>query len=64
MARFMTNGRRPLLIPGTAQRALRRPDPRGQVRDFCYELAQTDPGMPEERYFKAVRLIRLTRVPR
>jgi hypothetical protein len=34
----------------------------GQVRYFCYELAQTDPRMPEERYFKALRLICLTRV--
>ena len=31
MARLTSNGRRPLLIPGSAQRAIRRPDPRGLI---------------------------------
>jgi len=92
--------RRPLLLPGTSTRAVRRPDLShlsagtpsafpltadevdyddlvilrtwrvyhddrpAEVKYFCYELAQTDPGAPTDRYYKAVRLIRLTRVPR
>ena len=97
---FLPN-RKPLVLPGTTKRALRRPDPRGlvvpqlsgaplsgsevdydeldvaatwrvyepnepgQVRYFCYELEQLNPGAAvPARYFKAVRLIRLTRVPR
>lgn len=92
--------RRPLSLPGTAKRLLRRPDARGllhgdpsgypltndevdyddlnilrawriyhedtpgEVKYFCYELEQTDPFAPTETYFKAVRLVRLTRVPR
>lgn len=100
MAPLISNGRRPLLIPGTMQRALRRPDPRGlivpqssaaplsageidydeleilatwrtfepdapgQVRYFCYQLRQTEPGQAPVVFYKAVRLIRLTRVPR
>lgn len=100
MAPLLSNGRRPLLIPGSAQRAIRRPDLRGllvpqssaaplsgaevdydeldivrswrtyepsapsQVRYFCYELTQVRPGENAETFFKAVRMIRLTRVPR
>lgn len=44
-------------------RAYEDADP-GLVRYFCYELEQTNPGEPTARFFKAVRLIRLTRVPR
>lgn len=97
---LLTPARRPLLLPGTTKRALRRPDARGlivpelsgaplsaaeidyddleilrtwreyepaapgQVRYFCYELRQTEPGAETDVFFKAVRLIRLTRVPR
>jgi hypothetical protein len=88
------------MIPGSAQRAIRRPDLRGlivpqssaaplsanevdydeldilrswrtyepnspgEVRYFCYELTQKNPGEDAVTFFKAVRLIRLTRVPR
>ena len=100
MARLLSSGRPPLLIPGSKQRAIRRPDLRGmltpqpsaaplsadeidydeldivsswrtyepdspgQVRYFCYELRQTEPGGQPVTFYKAVRLIRLTRVPR
>jgi DNA helicase HerA-like ATPase len=41
------------------------PDASGQVRYFMYELSQKNPGEDEYTYFwKAVRFIRLTRVPR
>lgn len=41
------------------------PDASGQVRYFMYELSQKNPGETEYTYFwKAVRFIRLTRVPR
>jgi hypothetical protein len=92
--------RKPLLLPGTNKRALRRPDARGlvmpylsgeplthgeidydeldiirswrtyephspgEVRYFCYELRSKNPGEEAQEYYKAVRLIRLTRVPR
>jgi hypothetical protein len=37
----------------------------GSVRYFMYELAQRNPGESHpQRYFKAVRFLRLTRVPR
>jgi len=40
-------------------------DKPNQVRYFCYELAARDVGeLITERYFKVVRFIRLTRVPR
>lgn len=41
------------------------PDESGKVRYFMYELSQKNPGEAEYTYFwKAVRFIRLTRVPR
>lgn len=41
------------------------PDAPGKVRYFMYELSQKNPGEEEYTYFwKAVRFIRLTRVPR
>lgn len=99
MGRLIVPGRKPLLLPGTGKRVLRRPSgtglitpvlsgaplstdeidydlldivrqwreyaPDATVRYFCYELAQLNPGASAvDRYFKAVRLIRLTRVPR
>lgn len=101
MSRITLPGRKPLLLPGTSKRALRRPNGAGlvmpqlsgeplsgneidydeldilrqwreysptspnEVRYFCYELEQLDPGAKDpERYFKVVRLMRLTRVPR
>lgn len=100
-SRLHVPGRRPLLLPGTDKRVLRRPNGGGliipqlsgapltanevdydeldilrqwreyspddpdQVRYFCYELEQLNPGAPSaDHFFKAVRLIRLTRVPR
>lgn len=35
-----------------------------QVRYFCYELVREDPFGQQTHFYKAVRLIRLTRVPR
>jgi hypothetical protein len=101
MPRLFASSRKPLLLPGTSKRALRRPDARGlvipqlsgvplsaseidydeldilrawreyepaapdQVRYFLYELSQLDPGADSpERFFKAIRMVRLTRVPR
>lgn len=101
MSRILVPGRRPLLLPGTSKRAVRRPigsgliipqpsaaplstdeidydeleilrqwreyspDAPDEVRYFCYELEQLNPGATEpDRFFKAVRMIRLTRVPR
>lgn len=101
MPRVLVPGRRPLLLPGTDKRAVRRPNAAGllvpqlsaaplssdeidydeleilrqwreyapddadQVRYFCYELEQLNPGAATaDHFYKVVRLIRLTRVPR
>lgn len=101
MPRLFTPAHRPLVVPGSGRRVLRRPDLRhlvvprlsgaplhadevdfdelvvhrsyrsyepdrpGEVRYMMYELSQRDPGDEDFRYFwKAVRLARITRVPR
>lgn len=98
---ILTPARRPLVLPETSKRILRRPsaqgllvpnmsgaplsgdeidydeltivrqwreyepDAPGEVRYMCYELEQLNPGAKQvDRFFKAVRMIRLTRVPR
>lgn len=102
MARLFTPAQPPLVVPGTNDRVLRRPDLRdmviprpsaaplssgeidyddvithrswrtyhddtpGEVRYFMYELSQRNPGQSvySDVFYKAVRMIRLTRVPR
>ena len=98
---LITPPHQPLLVPGTSERVLRRPDLRwlnrqrlsgqpmygeidydelivhrswrsydpttpDQVRYFMFELSQRNPGESEFStvYFKALRMVRLTRVPR
>lgn len=99
--RIFTPAHPPLVVPGTNDRVLRRPDLRDlviprlsgapltnevdyddlivhrnwrsfdteapdQVKYFMFELSQRDPGSPDFSavFYKAVRMIRLTRVPR
>lgn len=101
MAKILSPAHRPLTLPKSSRRVLRRPDLRhltvprlsgapltageidhdeliihrawrsfepsapGEVRYFMYELSQKNPGQAEfTTFFKAVRMCRLTRVPR